>query len=122
MRKRQKIQVEYTTPEFTAGPVERPGFAGTHVDAGPPPPKLTYLVGGTEPVQQVHGLMPLSLAKKLRVSIQHINTLINGKRAMTAQTALLLSRELKTSPELWMSLQNAVDLYHAKRNLQPTRN
>ena len=67
------------------------------------------------------GISEAQLAKKLRVSLQHVNTLINGKRAMTAQTALLLSRELKTSPELWMSLQNAVDLYQAKRNLQPTR-
>ena len=58
------------------------------------------------------------LAQKMGVSIQRINTLINGKRDMTAETAILLSRTLKTTPEFWMSLQNVFDLYEAKSALK----
>jgi addiction module HigA family antidote len=40
-----------------------------------------------------------------------VNTIINGKRDMTAETAVLLSRVLKTSVEFWMNLQVACDIY-----------
>jgi len=57
----------------------------------------------------------VDLARKMKVSLQRINTLINGKRDITAETAILLSRVLKTSPEFWMNLQNAHNLYNAQR-------
>ncbi len=59
------------------------------------------------------GISQLEFAKKLNVPVQRINTLINGKRGVTAETALLLAKALKTTPEFWMSLQNMVDLYQA---------
>ena len=59
-------------------------------------------------------LSQVELARRMGVPIQRVNTLINGKRGITAQTALLLSRELKTTPEFWMNLQCAYDLYEAK--------
>jgi antitoxin HigA-1 len=64
------------------------------------------------------GMTQIELAKRLKVPIQRINTLINGKRGMTAETALLLSREFGTTPEFWMNLQNAVDLFNARLHLQ----
>jgi addiction module HigA family antidote len=68
-------------------------------------------------------LEPLSvtqvdLAKSLRVPVQRINTLINGKRGVTAETALLLAKRFNTTPEFWMSLQNAWDLYMAAKHLK----
>jgi plasmid maintenance system antidote protein VapI len=36
---------------------------------------------------------------------------------MIAETAILLSRALKTSSEFWMNLQVAYDLYQASRRL-----
>jgi addiction module HigA family antidote len=57
------------------------------------------------------------LAKTMSVPIQRVNTLINGKRGITAETAILLSRALKTTPEFWMNLQNAYDLYEAMQIL-----
>ena len=60
----------------------------------------------------------LEIAKNMGVPIQRINTLINGKRGITAETALLLASELKTSPEFWMNLQNAYDLYEARQALK----
>lgn len=56
----------------------------------------------------------VELASKMGVPVQRINTLINGKRDMTAETAILLSRALKTSPEFWMNLQIACDLFNAQ--------
>ncbi|MER3435864.1 MAG: addiction module antidote protein, HigA family [Armatimonadota bacterium] len=61
------------------------------------------------------GISQTELAKKIDIPIQRVNTLINGKRDMTAETAILLSRALKTSSEFWMNLQVAYDLYEAKR-------
>lgn len=61
------------------------------------------------------GISQVDLAKKMEVPVQRVNTLINGKRDMTAETAILLSRVLKTSSEFWMNLQVAYDLYEAQR-------
>ena len=61
------------------------------------------------------GMTQLELARKMKVPVQRVNTLINGKRDMTAETAVLLSHVLKTTPEFWMNLQVACDLYEAER-------
>jgi addiction module HigA family antidote len=60
----------------------------------------------------------VELAQQMGVPIQRINTLINGKRSCSAETALLLSKILKTTPEFWLNLQNACDLYDAQAKLQ----
>ena len=67
-----------------------------------------------EPLQ----LSQAELSKKMGVPIQRINTLINERRDMTAETAILLSRVLKTTPEFWMNLQAVYDLYEAERTLR----
>lgn len=63
-------------------------------------------------------LKQVALADKLNIPIQRINTLVNGKRGVTAETAILLSRELGTSPEFWMNLQSTYDLFYASRRLK----
>ncbi len=60
----------------------------------------------------------IKLAKKMNVPVQRINTLINGKRDMTAQTAILLSMVLGTTPEFWMNLQTARDLFIASGSIK----
>lgn len=62
-------------------------------------------------------LSQVELARRMSVSVQRVNTLVNGKRDITAETAILLSRVLKTSPEFWMNLQDALDLYEAREHL-----
>jgi len=59
----------------------------------------------------------LKLAADLDIPIQRINTLIHGKRGVSAETAILLGRYFKTGPEFWMNLQAAHDLYKAQREL-----
>jgi antitoxin HigA-1 len=63
-------------------------------------------------------LSQLELARRMGVPVQRVNTLINGRRDMTAETAILLSKVLKTSSEFWMNLQVACDLYQAQRSLE----
>jgi antitoxin HigA-1 len=63
------------------------------------------------------GISQTKLARDLDIPIQRVNTLINGKRGITAETALLIARYLKTTPEFWMNLQAACDLYAAQREL-----
>lgn len=59
----------------------------------------------------------VELANTLSVPIQRINTIINRKRGITAETAILLARALGTTPEFWMHLQVRWDLYEAKQRL-----
>jgi addiction module HigA family antidote len=63
------------------------------------------------------GLTQVAAADRMGISVNRMNELIRGKRGITADTALRLAKLLKTSPELWMNLQAAWDLYHAKRAL-----
>ena len=64
------------------------------------------------------GMSQVELAHRMKVPIQRINTLIKGKRDMTAATAILLSRTLKTTVEFWMNLQVACDIYKAEKQLE----
>ncbi len=51
------------------------------------------------------------LAQKMKVPYNLVNTLVNGKRAVTIKTAVLLSRVLGTTPEFWLRLQANYDLW-----------
>lgn len=62
-------------------------------------------------------LTQMALAHRMGVPIQRVNTLINGKRDVSAETAILLSRVLKTSAEFWINLQGLYDLYEARQQL-----
>ena len=63
------------------------------------------------------GLTQVELAKRMGVPIQRVNTVIAGKRSVTAETAILLSRALGTSPNFWMNLQTNLDLWQAENAL-----
>jgi addiction module HigA family antidote len=53
------------------------------------------------------------LAERLGVSQRAVNELLRGRRAMTADMAIRLSRVFNTTPDIWMNLQKAVDLWDA---------
>jgi antitoxin HigA-1 len=55
------------------------------------------------------------LAKALKVPRSRVNDIVRGSRAITADTALRLSRYFGTSPELWVNLQAQYDLEIAQR-------
>jgi addiction module HigA family antidote len=60
------------------------------------------------------GTSQRAFAIKLGWTPAKLNELITGKRGITTESALDLSAALKTSPELWMNLQNAWDLKKAE--------
>lgn len=64
------------------------------------------------------GMTQTELAARIGVPFQRINSLVNGRRAMTPDTALRLSRVFGTSPDFWMNHQLRWDLYHAQRHAQ----
>ena len=51
------------------------------------------------------GLGQVQAAERLGISLNRLNEIVLGKRGITADTALRLSRLLKTSAQLWMRLQ-----------------
>ena len=60
-------------------------------------------------------LKPLSisqyrLAKDINVPARRINEIVHGKRAITADTALRLSRYFNLSEQFWLNLQARYDL------------
>ena len=55
------------------------------------------------------------LAERIEVPFQRVNSLVNGRRALTPDTALRLSRVFGTTPGFWMNHQLRWDLFHAQR-------
>ena len=53
------------------------------------------------------------LANTLRVSRKTINDLVNNKRSLSVDMALRLGKFTKTSPQLWLGLQQDLDLWDA---------
>lgn len=43
-----------------------------------------------------------------------LNEVISGKRAMSAEFAVLISKVLKTDPKMWMNLQVQLDIWEAE--------
>ena len=60
------------------------------------------------------GISQRELAKRLGWTVAKLNELLNGKRGVTADSALDLADELHTSPEVWMNLQMQFDLKRAE--------
>lgn len=56
------------------------------------------------------GLSQYRLAHDISVPPRRINEIVHGKRAVTADTALRLSRYFRTSDRFWLNLQARFDL------------
>lgn len=59
------------------------------------------------------GISRAETAEGLGISTNRLNEIVRGRRRITVDTALRLSRLLKTSPQFWMRLQADWDLHHA---------
>ncbi len=58
-------------------------------------------------------LTQVELARRLGVSYPRLNEIIKGRRSVTPDTALRLSRVLGMSADFWLGLQQDWDLWHA---------
>jgi len=55
----------------------------------------------------------VELAERLGVTFQRVNAIANGRRSITPDTALRLSKVFGTSAAFWLNLQQGLDLYEA---------
>jgi addiction module HigA family antidote len=53
---------------------------------------------------------PTELARQLRVPTNRVTQIIQGKRAITGDTALRLGHWFGTSAQFWLNLQGAYDI------------
>ena len=65
-----------------------------------------------EPLKITQG----ELAKAMGVGRKTVNELCGGRRGVTAETAFLLAKVLRTTPEFWMNLQFINDMWLAKHS------
>lgn len=66
------------------------------------------------------GISQNALALRLRVPATRIGEIVNGRRAITPDTALRLARFFGNSAEFWMNLQQMYDLSKARLELKKT--
>ena len=65
------------------------------------------------------GISINALARDLAVPANRISGIINGTRAITADTALLLGKYFGVSPEIWLDLQSDYELRVARQTIWP---
>ena len=65
------------------------------------------------------GLSINRLARDLAVPPNRISEIVNGKRAVTADTALRLQRYFKIEAQFWLNLQSEYNLRIIKRKIWP---
>lgn len=66
----------------------------------------------TEEFMEPMGLTQAALAEAMGVQRKHINELCNGRRNVTAATALILARVFGNSPDFWLNIQRRNDLWN----------
>ena len=66
---------------------------------------------------QARSLSANKLALALRVPSGRITSILNGKRAITPETALRLVRYFGNSPQFWMNLQTSYELQVAEQTI-----
>ncbi len=59
------------------------------------------------------GISQVELAERIRVPFQRVNAVVKGRRSITPDTALRLAKVFNTTPDVWLNLQQAWDLYRA---------
>jgi len=69
-----------------------------------------------EEFMQPLGLTQGALAAAMGVQRKHVNELCNGKRTVTAATALILARVLGNTPDFWLNVQRRSDLWEVMNN------
>ena len=67
----------------------------------------------TEEFMQPLGLTQGALAEAMGVQRKHVNELCNGRRNVTAATALILACVFGNSPDFWLNVQRRTDLWEA---------
>lgn len=68
-----------------------------------------------EDVLPVLGMTQAEFAKRLGVSRLSVSELVHEKRAMTPEMAARLGKLLNTTPQSWLAMQTALDLWRVEQ-------
>lgn len=68
-----------------------------------------------EEFMKPYGMTQTEIARRIGVSRKHISEVVNGRKGISTDMALRLSRLFGTSPELWLNGQIAWDVWNAMR-------
>ncbi len=63
------------------------------------------------------GISANALALALRIPANRLTEIVNGRRSISADTALRLARYFGTSAQMWMNLQSTFDLETAEDSI-----
>lgn len=80
----------------------------------PPHPGEFVQVTYMEP----YGLSCRYLAEQLNVAASTLNRILKQQSGVSPEMALRLSKALGRSPESWLAMQDAYDLWQAKKNVK----
>ncbi len=72
-----------------------------------------------EDVLESENLSVTEAARQLGISRVTLSRLLNGKSGVSVDMALRLSQWLGTTPEVWLHMQDACDLWRAGRAKRP---
>ena len=64
------------------------------------------------------GISPYKLAKDIKISATRVSEILKGKRRITIDTALRLSRYFGNSVEFWVGIQADYEIRKAKKVLE----
>jgi addiction module HigA family antidote len=69
---------------------------------------------------EAHHMTAAELARQLKVPPNRITGIMNGRRAITGDTALRLGHFFRTRPEVWLNLQTTYELRRAEEKVGST--
>jgi addiction module HigA family antidote len=70
---------------------------------------------GTDMAVSTHGKRRVEAARRMKIPFQRLNAIIRGRRAVSADTALLLEGLTRWDAQIWLTLQAKSELRHALR-------
>jgi addiction module HigA family antidote len=73
-----------------------------------------------EEYRKPSGISQAEAARRMGMSTNRLNEIVVGKRAMTAETAVLVGALTRTNPRMWLHLQADHDLWHALQETDTT--
>lgn len=79
----------------------------------PPHPGIILLEDWIKPLN----FSVTEFALKLGTSRKNLSEIVNARCGISSEMALKLAKALGTSPELWLNLQQAYDLWNAKQRV-----
>ncbi len=71
----------------------------------------------TEVYLEPHGISGRELAEKLDVAASTLSRILKGTSRVTPEMALRLSKAIGRSPESWLAMQDAHDLWVARQHV-----